>query len=43
MEALVLATYILMWPVISLAVLGVIVIATMRDFICARREGRDVV
>jgi hypothetical protein len=43
METLVLATYILMWPVISLAVLGVIVVATARDFMCARREGREVV
>jgi hypothetical protein len=43
METLLLATYILVWPVISLAVLSVIVVATLRDFRCARREGRDVV
>jgi len=43
METLILATYILVWPVISLAVLSVIVFATLRDFRCARREGRDVV
>lgn len=43
METLVLATYILVWPVISLAVLGVIVVATLRDFYCAHRDGREVV
>jgi hypothetical protein len=43
METVVLAAYILVWPVISSAVLGVIVFATLRDFRCARREGRDVV
>lgn len=43
METLILATYILVWPVISLAVLSVIVFATLRDFRSARREGRDVV
>ena len=43
MQAMTLAAYILVWPVISLAVLAVIVVATLRDFRCARREGRDVV
>lgn len=43
METLILASYILVWPVISLAVLGVIVVATLRDFYCAHREGREVV
>lgn len=43
METLMLATYILVWPLISLGVLAVIVVATLRDFRCARREGRDVV
>lgn len=38
-----LSLYILVWPVISLAVLAVIVTATLRDFRRARREGREVV
>lgn len=43
METLILATYILIWPLISAVVLGVIVFATLRDFRCAKREGREVV
>lgn len=43
METVILASYILVWPVVSLAVLSVIVVATLRDILCARREGRDVV
>ena len=43
MGTLVLGGYILVWPIVSLAVLGVIVGATCRDYLCARREGRDVV
>lgn len=43
MQAMTLAAYILVWPVISLAVLAVIVVATLRDFRRARREDRDVV
>ena len=43
METLSLATYILVWPVISTIVLAVIVGATLRDFVKARREGRDMV
>ncbi|MCK9469717.1 MAG: putative transporter small subunit [Porticoccaceae bacterium] len=41
--AWVLATYILIWPFISLIVLAVIIGATVRDTRKARREGRDVV
>ncbi|MGN0920983.1 MAG: putative transporter small subunit [Cellvibrio sp.] len=43
MESLLLGSYILVWPVISSVVLAVIVVATLRDFRCAKREGRDVV
>lgn len=43
MESLLLGSYILVWPVISFLVLAVIVVATLRDFRCAKREGRDVV
>lgn len=43
MDTLMLTIYILVWPVISLAVLAVIVCATVRDIRDARREGRDVV
>ena len=43
MQALTLAAYILVWPVISLAVLAVIVTATLRDLRRARSEGREVV
>lgn len=43
MESLLLGSYILVWPVISSLVLAVIVVATLRDFRCAKREGRDVV
>lgn len=43
MQTMTLAAYILVWPVISLAVLAVIVTATLRDLRRARREGRDVV
>lgn len=43
METVSLATYILVWPIISTIVLAVIVGATMRDLAKARREGRDMV
>lgn len=43
MDTLVFATYILVWPIVSFGVLGLIVYATLRDFRNARREGRDVV
>ncbi|MFA5632768.1 MAG: putative transporter small subunit [Porticoccaceae bacterium] len=41
--ALILASYILIWPIISLIVLAVIIGATVRDTRKARREGREVV
>lgn len=43
METLSLATYILVWPIISTIVLAVIIGATLRDFATAKREGRDMV
>ena len=43
MNTLTLAAYMLVWPLISLAVLAVIIFATIRDIRSARREGRDVV
>lgn len=43
MHAFTLAAYILVWPVISTAVLIVIITATMRDLRRARSEGREVV
>lgn len=43
MNTWVLTTYILIWPLISLLVLALIVVATVRDIRKARREGRDVV
>lgn len=43
MNTMLLTTYILVWPVISLAVLGLIVGATVRDYLQAKRDGRDVV
>jgi hypothetical protein len=43
METLILASYILVWPVISSVVLGVIVVATLKDFRVAKYEGREVV
>lgn len=43
METLLLAAYILVWPIISLAVLALIVTVTMKEFRTAREEGRDVI
>lgn len=43
MDTLVFATYVLVWPIVSCGVLGLIIYATLRDFRNARREGRDVV
>lgn len=43
MKALLFTGYILVWPVISLAVLALIVTVTMKEFRTAREEGRDVI
>jgi len=38
-----LTSYILIWPIISLAVLAVIIGATVRDYLHSKRTGRDIV
>lgn len=43
MKSLLFASYILVWPLISAAVLALIVSVTMKDLRAAREEGRDVV
>lgn len=43
MTTLLLAVYILMWPVIALGVLAVILTASVRDMRAARREHRRLV
>lgn len=43
METLILALYVLIWPLVSLAVLAVIGTATLKDIRAARRDDRDLV
>lgn len=43
MTTLLLGTYILAWPVVSLAVLLLIVTATLKEFRAAQDNGHDVV
>ncbi|MEX1214497.1 putative transporter small subunit [Saccharospirillum sp.] len=43
METLTLAAYVLVWPLISLAVLAVICVATWQDIRSAKRESRELV
>tara|TARA_R110000868_G_scaffold45431_5_gene150761 strand:- start:14879 stop:15022 length:144 start_codon:yes stop_codon:yes gene_type:complete len=43
MQTFILALYVLIWPLISLAVLAVIGIATVKDIQVARREKRELV
>ena len=43
MQSLLLGSYILIWPVASLAVLAVILFATLRDIRAARRSGHSFV
>jgi len=38
-----LSVYILIWPVISLAVLGMLCVALVRDIRKARKDGNDLV
>lgn len=35
--------YILIWPVISIGVLGVLVVALFRDLRAARRDGQNMI
>ncbi len=41
MQSYVLASYILVWPVVSAAVLAMILGATIKDMRTARRENRE--
>ncbi|WP_235906789.1 putative transporter small subunit [Pseudomonas saliphila] len=43
MQSLLLGSYILIWPLVSLAVLAVILIATLKDIRKARQEHRGLV
>nr|WP_290830917.1 putative transporter small subunit [Halomonas sp.] len=43
MQTFILALYVLIWPLISLAVLGVIGVATVKDIRVARRDKRELV
>ena len=43
MDTLLLAFYVLIWPVMSLAVLAVIGFATIKDIRAARRDKRELV
>ncbi len=43
MESFILTLYVLIWPLVSLAVLGVISMATVKDIRTARRDKRDLV
>lgn len=35
--------YILVWPVISIGVLGLLIVALFRDLRAARRDGQDMI
>ncbi|CAM3707974.1 MULTISPECIES: putative transporter small subunit [Halomonadaceae] len=43
MQTLVLALYVLIWPLISLAIFAIIGIATVNDIRVARRDKRELV
>ncbi|MGO2147266.1 MULTISPECIES: putative transporter small subunit [Halomonas] len=43
MQTFILALYVLIWPLISLSVLGVIGLATLKDILAARRDKRGLV
>jgi len=43
MSALLLSSYILVWPVVCSVILAVLVMAVVRDYRAARRNGEDVV
>jgi len=43
MNSILLTGYILVWPVISAAVLAVLVVSLVRDFRAARRAGNDMI
>ncbi|KKO10135.1 hypothetical protein LCGC14_0026670 [marine sediment metagenome] len=43
MQTFILALYVLIWPLISLAVLAIIGVATVKDIRMARRDKRELV
>lgn len=43
MQTFILALYVLIWPLVSLAVLAVIGSATLKDIRAARRDKRELV
>ncbi|CEP37188.1 MULTISPECIES: putative transporter small subunit [Halomonadaceae] len=43
MQTFILALYVLIWPLISLVILAVIGIATVKDIRVAKREKRELV
>lgn len=43
MEVFLMTAYVLVWPVIVVATLGVIVNAFVRDALKAKREGHDII
>ncbi|MBQ0744507.1 MAG: putative transporter small subunit [Pseudomonas sp.] len=43
MQTFILALYVLIWPLVSLAVFAVIGLATLKDIRVARREKRELV
>lgn len=43
MQTFILALYVLIWPLISLVILAVIGIATVKDIRSARRDKRELV
>ncbi|CAH1041701.1 MULTISPECIES: putative transporter small subunit [Halomonas] len=43
MQTFILALYVLIWPLISLAIFAVIGIATIKDIRVAKREKRELV
>ena len=42
MQTFILAAYVLVWPLVSLLVLAVIGVATIKDIQAARREKREL-
>jgi hypothetical protein len=43
MQTFILGCYVLIWPLVSLAILAVIGVATVKDIRTARREKRELV
>ena len=43
MQTFILALYVLIWPLISLAIFAIIAVATVKDIRVAKREKRELV